>query len=390
MDIFKEKQDCCGCTACMTVCSKDAITMKSDEKGFLYPVIDDEKCVSCGLCVKTCAFQNGYDTSTNFETPLVYAVKNHQERKTSQSGGMAAVLTNKILELGGVVYGAGYGDNFYVMHKRAETKDDALEFKGSKYVQSDMNTVYAQIIEDLQKGRFVLFSGTACQIAGLNSCLKNINTEKLYTCDLVCHGVPSPLVFNDYLNYLKKYFKADIVNFNFRDKTFGWHSHVETIGFNNGIKVSKGIYADLFYKHIILRPSCGACKYTNIHRPSDITLADFWGIEKTNAEFDDNKGISLVMINTEKGRKLFADIKSELEYIESNVENCLQPNLIKPTSISADTDNFWKDYAENGFEFTAKKYGAIKTDFKSNFKFKIKLFLLKTGLMNLVKKLKLR
>lgn len=369
INIFENKQDCCGCTACMTVCPKSAISMKPDENGFLYPVIDNDKCIKCQLCIKTCAFQNGYDTSNNLEEPLVYAVKhkNQEERKTSRSGGMFVAIADWILSQNGVIYGAGYGDNFYIMHKRVSSKEQLFELKGSKYVQSDMNTVFSQVIQDLKDGKYVLFSGTACQTAGLYSSLKNIDTEKLFVCDIVCHGTPSPYIWRDYLEFTKKKYKSSIINVDFRDKSYGWHTHIESLYLKNGKKIPNDLYTYLFYKHIMFRPSCGDCKYTNTTRPSDITLADFWGIEKAVPNFDDDKGVSLVFLNTEKGKSLFNNIKDNVEYQPSKLEDCMQPNLQHPSVFSTQYDDFWKDYQNNGFEYVSRKYGNNNLKAKSKY-----------------------
>ena len=382
--LFSQKNDCCGCSACMTVCPKDAISMQPDEQGFLYPVIDNEKCIKCGLCVKTCAFQNGYATPDNLDTPLVYAVKHkdYSERRTSRSGGMFIAVADWILANNGVVYGAGYGDAFYVMHKRAETKEQIFEFKGSKYVQSDMNDIFSRVIEDLKNDRYVLFSGTPCQTSGLYSCLKNINADKLYVCDIVCHGTPSPYIWKDYLKYSENKYKSKMVKTDFRDKSYGWDSHIESLWLESGKKISSELYTRLFYKHIMFRPSCEKCKYTNARRPSDITLADFWGINKAVPGFDDDKGISLVFINTEKAKNLFEIIQDNIEYRPSRLEDCMQHNLKNPSVFSEKTEEFWKDYADHGFEYIAKKYvnTSLKAKLRSKLKLVLKPILVKTGL----------
>lgn len=371
--IFDVDNNCCGCTACMTVCKQKAISMKTDDKGFLYPEIDKSKCVNCGLCVKTCAFQKGYITPDNFDVPLVYAVKHkdYNERKTSRSGGMFAALVDWILSKNGVVYGAGYGEDFYVLHKRAETKSDSFEFKGSKYVQSDINNVFSQVIDDLINDKYVLFSGTPCQTAGLYSCLKNVNTDRLYVCDIVCHGTPSPYIWRDYLKYYMDKYKSNIESVDFRNKKYGWNTHIESLCFKNGKKVSSEIFTKLFYQHIMLRPSCGNCKYTNTRRPSDITLADFWGIDKAVPGFNDNKGVSLVFINTLKGQSVFNDINDNLDYRISKLEDCMQHNMKEPSKFSDKTDEFWNDYKSKGFEFVVNKY--VDMSLKGKIKFRIKL-----------------
>ncbi|KAA6327270.1 NAD(P)H-quinone oxidoreductase subunit I [termite gut metagenome] len=276
------KQDCCGCTACASICKQQAITMQTDERGFLYPQINVAKCMDCGLCEKVCIFQKGYSTNDT-QPPIAYAVrhKNEEELKSSRSGGMFVALADFILSENGIVYGAGYTDHFRVVHKRATDKEGYREFKGSKYVQSDLNSTFLQVKHDLKEKKKVLFTGTPCQTAGLNAYLMNIDKSNLYVCDLVCHGTPSPYIWRDYLNYVEEKVNDKIIMVDFRDKEKGWSSHFESFVFRNNKKLFTRTYTELFYKHIILRPSCEICRYTNIYRPSDITIADFWGWEKT-------------------------------------------------------------------------------------------------------------
>ena len=228
--------DCCGCTACASICAHDAIIMQPDSLGFLYPKIDESKCVDCGLCEKVCSFNDNYETSNNFEKPLAYAARHKKmsEIETSRSGAAFIAMSDYILEQGGVVYGAGYADHFRVVHKRATTKEERNEFKGSKYVQSDLNTVFRQVKKDLRDGLTVLFSGTPCQTSGLNSFVGKRLRENLFLVDIVCHGVPSPYMWRDYLMYLEKKQGAPIVWVNFRDKQmYGWGAHHETFKFKS-------------------------------------------------------------------------------------------------------------------------------------------------------------
>lgn len=234
---IKTPADCCGCTACASICPHDAITMKPDALGFLYPDVDDSKCIDCGLCEKVCAFNDNYDTSLNLDKPLAYGArhKDMNEIETSRSGAAFIAISDYILEQGGVVYGAGYTDHFRVVHKRATTKEERNEFKGSKYVQSDMCGVFRQVKKDLRDGLIVLFSGTPCQTSGLNSYVGKKLRENLYLVDIVCHGVPSPFVWRDYLAYLEKKQGSPIVWVNFRDKQkYGWAAHHETFKFKLG------------------------------------------------------------------------------------------------------------------------------------------------------------
>lgn len=231
---IEDPSQCCGCTACSSICSHEAITMQPDTLGFLYPVVDEEKCTDCGLCEKVCAFNDNYDKSMNLSEPLAYAARHRDmnEVETSRSGAVFIAISDWILEHGGVVYGVGYADHFRVVHKRATTKEERDEFKGSKYVQSDMNSVFKQVKADLKKGMIVLFSGTPCQTSGLNSFIGKKLRENLYLIDIVCHGVPSPYIWRDYIAYLEKKQGSAICWVNFRDKQkFGWKAHVETFKF---------------------------------------------------------------------------------------------------------------------------------------------------------------
>lgn len=356
---IKNPADCCGCTACASICNHDAITMSPDVLGFLYPEVDKEKCVDCGLCEKVCAFNDHYDTSLNLDKPLAYGArhKDVNEVETSRSGAAFIAISDYILEQGGVVYGAGYTDHFRVVHKRATTKEERNEFKGSKYVQSDMNIVFRQVKKDLRDGLIVLFSGTPCQTSGLNSYVGKRLRENLFLIDIVCHGVPSPYMWRDYIAYLEKKQGAPIVWVNFRDKQkYGWAAHHETFKFKNG--GGKMSFTFLFYKHIMFRKSCGKCHFTNTKRPSDITIADFWGWEKTNSNFNaDNKGVSLVLLNTEKGRKLFEAVKDKMKTFPAAIEDCMQPNMMHPSEIHPKREQFEKEYAKKGFKYVYFKYG---------------------------------
>ena len=234
---IEKKEECCGCTACASICAHDAISMQPDALGFLYPVVDETKCVECGLCEKVCAFNDYYDTGLNFDKPLAYGArhKDMQEVETSRSGAAFIAISDYILENGGVVYGVGYAEHFRVVHKRATTKEERNEFKGSKYVQSDMNTVFRQVKKDLRDGLTVLFSGTPCQTSGLHSYVGKHLRKNLFLVDIVCHGVPGPYLWRDYLNYLEKIQGSPIVWVNFRDKQkYGWRAHLESFIFKNG------------------------------------------------------------------------------------------------------------------------------------------------------------
>ena len=354
-----DKSQCCGCTACASICPHGAITMAPDVLGFLYPEVDMSRCTDCGLCEKVCAFNNDYDTSMNLAVPDAYAARHRRmsEIETSRSGAAFIAISDRILERGGAVYGAGYTDHFRVVHKRAVTKEERDEFKGSKYVQSDLNTVFCQIKEDLIQGLSVLFSGTPCQTAGLASFIGKKLSRNLFLVDIVCHGVPGPYIWRDYIAYLEKEQGSEIVEVNFRDKQmFGWSAHKETFRFMN-IK-GKRIFSTSYYKELYFRASCGVCPYANTRRPGDITIADYWGWEKTDPSFNaDDKGVSLVLVNTDKGRKLFEAARKDLVVIPAGLEDCMQPNLMHPSAIHPKRDEFEVDYARKGFLYVMKRYG---------------------------------
>lgn len=349
--------DCCGCTACASVCTQSAITMEPDALGFLYPKVNVVKCTDCGQCEKVCAFNDNYDKSLNLPKPDVYGArhKDIHEVETSRSGAAFIAISDYILEQGGVVYGVGYKEHFRVCHKRATTKEGRDEFKGSKYVQSDLTGIFRQIKQDLKNGQIVLFSGTPCQTAGLNSYIGKKLRENLFLVDIVCHGVPGPNLWRDYIKYIEHIQNDKICRVNFRDKQqFGWSAHRES--FELCMEIGKKFFKESFYKHIMFRHSCGICHFCNTMRPSDITIADFWGWHKTNSDFNkDDKGVSLIFVNTEKGRKVFEIIQEVLNVFVAEMENVLQPNLKSPCAVHIKRMMFEDDYIKKGFAYVINK-----------------------------------
>lgn len=364
-----DKKQCCGCTACVSICSHKAIYMENDILGFLYPKVDENKCVNCGLCEKVCAFNENYDKTLNLNKgPISYAVrhKDFSQIETSRSGAAFIALSDWVIENGGIVYGVCFSDHFRVIHKRATTKKERDDFKGSKYVQSDLGDIFLQVRDDLKKGLLVLFSGTPCQTAGLNSYIGKKLRENLILVDIVCHGVPSPYIWRDYITLIEEKYNTVIKKANFRDKSIlGWAGHKESFYLKNNKNISCDSFTYLFYEHIMFRESCEVCYYTNLIRPSDITLADFWGWEKSVPHFNkDNKGCSLVFCNTNKGLNLFEKCKKDLICHIVKVEDCLQPNLMHPSTINKKRYLFEKEYAKYGFKYVLKKYSNISFKYK--------------------------
>lgn len=358
-----DPKDCCGCTACESICPQGAISMKPDNLGFLYPVIDESKCTRCNLCSKVCSFNKNYKKSAVDEIE-VYAVrhKNIAEIENSRSGAMFVAITDYIIDKGGVVYGAGYKGHFVVTHKRATNKEERDEFRGSKYVQSELSNTFKKVRKDLKDGLLVCFSGTPCQTSGLRSYLETTRTDStnLITVDIVCHGVPSPYIWRDYLAYIEKEYHGKATTVSFRDKeACGWTAHKESF-IINGKKVINDTYTNLFYKHIMLRHSCSACHFTNVTRPSDITLADFWGWKNVNIEFNkDDKGVSLVLINSPRGKEIFNTVIKDLHIIRTTLKIARGQNhpLNQPSDVSPQRHKFEENYKNRGVEYVLKKYG---------------------------------
>ncbi len=364
-----KKEDCCGCTACSSICSRGAITMEPDALGFLYPKVDENKCVDCGLCESICQFHEGYNRYDNYEQPLVYGCRHKSETELakSQSGALSYAIIDRFLNENCAVYGVAFAHGFHVAHKRATSKQECLEFRGSKYVQSDLRGVFSLIKTDLKEGMCVLFIGTSCQVAGIRAFIPDRFRENLYTVDIVCHAVPSPKVWEEYLFFLEKKYKDRIVSANFRNKRFGWESHMETFRFESGKEISKTTFTKFFfYNHLTIRKSCTKCHFTNLERIGDLSLADFWGWKKSHSEWNDNKGVSLVLVNSNKGKSLFELVNDEIYSIRSNVDECLQPQLHSPAICNPRQDEFYKDFETKGFEYCAKKYADYGLRYKLN------------------------
>lgn len=353
--IDNKRNMCTGCTACYTVCPKKAISMITDENGFKYPVIDEKKCVKCGLCEKVCPLNKNSNDSMN----ICYAAFNKNENDLllgSSSGGIFELIANKFLENNGIVIGAAFENNTLI-HKAVIKIDDLEQLKGSKYVQSDLNDIFSFIKNNISSNK-ILFIGTPCQVAGLKSICKNDN---LFTIDLFCHGVPSPLLFSKYIQDLElKYFKK-IEKINFRDKKDGWQDYYTSIWFDDGTSVSEShndnVYMNLFLTDMDLRESCYNCKFKLGNKYSDLTLGDYWGIQNVNSKMFNKNGVSAVIINNVKGLDLFESIKNELKYEKSDVESIIKYNksLIDSPLIPKNRDKLFRNINKyNIFELNSK------------------------------------
>lgn len=291
-----------------------------------------------------------------------FAVK-HKDldvRMASRSGGCFTAISDYVLEKGGVVYGCRLDERLIAVHDRAVCKEERNKFRGSKYVQSDKKETFVNIKEDLKAGKWVLFSGTTCEVAGIQSFLANTDCSKLILVDILCHGVPSPLLWERYKRYCEAKVGNPALAADFRDKRkFGWASHLETIRFQGGREYSSKDFASIFYCHLGLRPSCYHCPYKSTNHPSDFTLADCWGIDRHLPAFNDNKGASLLLVNTEKAVKLFDIICHNLNYVEVDIKDYMQLPLRMACHVDLrKRKQFWEDFQSQPFSLIVDKYGA--------------------------------
>lgn len=350
------KYNCCGCTACAVACTKESITMVSDNLGFKYPQVDERTCIDCGRCIDICQFKKNYNREKLYLDPIIYGARctDIKELEKSQSGGGFFAISEIFIENGGIVYGV-VASPFCVKHGKAENTTERNNMRGSKYIQSDLSGVFRDIKKELIAGRKILFSGTPCQVAGLKSYIGREYSKALYTIDLLCHGVASPKIWKDYLCYLENKYKGKIKKVNFRDKKYGWKNSLESYVIGNRV-VTGTSFLDLYFSHYISRECCANCHFTNYNRVGDITLGDFWGWERSHSEYQDNKGISLLFVNSEKGEVLFEKAKDFLVYTHSNKEDCKQQVLQHPTPHNINRNKFLAEYKKRGFTFIVKKY----------------------------------
>ena len=313
--IEQEPSLCTGCTACYNACPISAIEMKENKEGFLYPAVDYSKCIKCGKCISICPAIN-QTADLDDESVDVYVAYNTDDkiREKSSFGGVFTLIAENILNDGGIVYGAAFDDNWNVIHKRMDNITDLDLLRGSKYVQSNLCDAYSRCLNDLNNGRQVLFSGTPCQIAGLYAFLGE-PYDNLFTVDIICHGVPSPLVWRKYL--AERFEVSSIKSINFRCKTNGWSNYSVKIESENKLAYEERHNEDIFMRGFLgdlyLRESCHNCRFKSVGRISDITLADAWGVEEFKPELYCKTGTSMVLIQNERGKKLLDDISKYLE-----------------------------------------------------------------------------
>lgn len=352
---IKHKKDCCGCNGCTQVCPTGCITNEPDNEGFLYPVVNSDKCINCGLCELVCPVINQGQP----RSPLkCYAAKNPNEeiRMKSSSGGVFTLLAEQTILNNGVVFGACFNENWEVVHDYTETIEGVEKFRGSKYVQSKINCSYKKAKEFLEKGREVLFSGTPCQIAGLKHFLRKDYTN-LFTVDIICHGVPSPKVWDKYKQDINP-FNMSLNRISFRDKSKGWKTFSFLAnGIQNGdfLKLAEGrlfedTYLRVFLRNLCLRPSCHQCPTRSGKGNSDVTIADFWGIKTIDPEYDDDKGVSLILPYTTKGLDAINSLTIDKREKSIIVDPKFNPNLHIDCTIPKYRKYFFKKLSQNNLQ----------------------------------------
>lgn len=347
--------DCVGCGACANTCPKNCLNMIADKDGFLRPEIQKDNCINCSACEKACPIIN---KSSKDEEPIpVYAVysKNDKVRISSSSGGLFYTVAKHIIENGGIVYGAAFDENLYLYHKGVDSVENLYLLQGSKYIQSDTKLCFREIKKHLTTNRPVLFCGTPCQVEGL-LCYLNKPYENLFTIDFICHGVPSPKAWQEYIKHQEKAFSAKACSVSFRDKTNGWANFSSKLKFANNAKYIEPHDNDAFMKaflqNISLRKSCYQCRFKSVNRNSDITMGDLWGIKNILPHITDDKGVSVAFIQSEKGKYLLEQVKDNMWLQEIPSDSAIANNsaMVKSVCEHNFRDYFFRNLGKQDFE----------------------------------------
>jgi coenzyme F420-reducing hydrogenase beta subunit len=364
---IKKKAKCSGCTACYNKCNYNAIEMQYDERGFAYPVINAELCVACHSCEVACPYLylENLPKQTKKYYPPVYACYNKNEsiRRLSTSGGFFSIIAEEILDEDGIVFAARFDERFHILHDKTEKSNGIEYFRGSKYAQSTIGTVYRQIKQELEKNRKVLFVGLPCQVAGLKQYLNKKN-ENLYTCDFICMGIASPVIWENYLLEFEDI--ARLKSIVFKDKKDGWHNWKMKLSYPGKEILIKGVdnlFFNGYLNHLYYRPSCFECPFKGILRISDFTIGDCWGIDKIDPEFDDNRGISVVILQSSKAQLLFEKIKDKLIYRVIDPEDVMHYNKhsVQCIQLNQETEAFYLSIKKHGFRYAMMKYCSNKS-----------------------------
>lgn len=325
--------DCTGCSACFAICHSGAVAMCADDRGFLHPVVDAQKCIRCGACLKVCPVRKRGSPAVPL-VALAARAKDVELRAKSSSGGVFGVIARHVLRCGGVVFGAAWKDGLSVAHVGIDSEGDLPRLLTTKYVQSDVRNTFVDCRHALESNRLVLYSGTPCQIAGLKNFLGKPYAN-LRLLQIVCHAVPSPWVWNLYVNHCERKYQVTLLQASFRDKCTGWKDFSHT--WNGGAFRESGVansYAAAFFKHLSIRPSCTRCPARRLSSGADLTIGDCWGVESLAPEFDDDKGASIVVATSAAGEEMIESVKDEMDVVPVAYEWMAEHN----PQISEDID----------------------------------------------------
>lgn len=391
---IKQKKDCCGCWVCKNICPKQCIEMKEDEEGFLYPYVIKDICIDCGLCEKACPLQKPQIDED--KKPLGYAVQNKDANilRNSTSGGFYSAMSKYVIERCGLVFGAAFDDDMVLCHQSAEKIEDCKKFRGSKYLQSMIGSAYNEAKHALNEGRLVVFSGTGCQIAGLYSILQDKHPDNLITVDLVCHGVSSPKLFHRLIDFESIKNGSKVVDYRSRDKFYGYDFSSATIKFENShIEYHKNIENDIllgaYFKGLCSRPSCYDCHFRTVNRVSDFTIFDCWNAPSISYKLT-RKGATNVFIHTEKGQRVFDEIKDNFVYAESDVDKIVASDGImmrQQPPKSPRRSEFFKDL-NSGMSITDIQNKYNKRNLIKRAFVKVKPLLYKIGIWSIYMRMK--
>ena len=391
---IKEKQECCGCTACVAACPKECIVMKEDQEGFLYPNIDKDKCIRCGICEKVCPILN--ETPEVPTEQIAYIVQNKNEKvlQESTAGGAFTSIAKYALKNNGVVFGVELDSKLVAHHIYIESEKELFRFRNSKYVQSSVGEAFRQVRSFLDQGRTVCFSGTPCQVEGLKSYLGK-DYEKLITVDVVCRAVPSPLIFRKYVEYQEKRLSDTIKYVRFRDKYYGYkYSTMNVITDKNKGNYHHGIESDpwlrAFFSNICDRPSCYHCHFRKRYRQSDFTIWDCFHVGRFSRELDNDKGATRVLVHSERGRKIFDAVKSEFNYIQMTPAAIVAGTKEMGSSIEPNERRqiFFDDAQRMNGDELFRKY--FPETFRTKAEYFVRLLCYKLGIYGAVKKVVVR